>query len=384
LIFHSADGILGGSFGPQQRANCGTRADDGFISIMSIRHIAHAAASFGAVLLSGALLWTSACSAAGMRAFENVPLANVPAAISAGQDMDVLEAGYLDVTRPPYNADPSGATDASAAIQAAIYDGYQYNFAVYVPKGTYLLAQPIEMVQLYDYQGIGASNRKFANQLIGDTTGGNFPVLKAADGVLGGNVLVNIYFSGPQPETRHYNALIRGFVIDMGDNPDATALSLNGAQYCSIEDVVIRGEDFDIGVHNLPGSGGSTTNLKVIGGNTGILQANYRPTPSVHGLELLGQSQRGIHHTSTRGSLILAGFRIEGSGAGYVAINTPNTAGSSNPALNLVLVDGSIELSGGAQVALDSRESSLYLRDVYVRAPIISRNGNRPGSEHSR
>ena len=98
---------------------------------MSIRpERARPAASFSAVLLSAALLWTSACSAAGMRAFENVPLANVPAAITSGQDLEVLEAGYLDVTMPPYNADRSGGSDASAAIQAASYDGYQDNLAV--------------------------------------------------------------------------------------------------------------------------------------------------------------------------------------------------------------------------------------------------------------
>ncbi|MEM7025805.1 MAG: glycosyl hydrolase family 28-related protein, partial [Pseudomonadota bacterium] len=101
-------------------------------------------------MLIVALFWSVACSAAGMRAGENVPLSEVPSAIVSGQATDVLEAGYLDVTMPPYGADPSGSSDSSGAIQQAINDGYAYNFAVYVPQGTYLLEQPIEMVQLFN------------------------------------------------------------------------------------------------------------------------------------------------------------------------------------------------------------------------------------------
>ncbi|HSA83187.1 MAG TPA: glycosyl hydrolase family 28-related protein [Geminicoccaceae bacterium] len=319
--------------------------------------------------------------AAGMRGFQNVPLSKVPPQIVAGQG-GLLEVGYLDVTRAPYHADSSGQIDASAALQAAIDDGYAYNFAVYVPKGTYLLERPIKMVQRQNYNNLGGSNRKFANQLIGDTTDGDFPVLKARDGSLNGQILINIYFEGTNAPTRHYNSLIRGFIIDMGNNPTSTALSLNGAQYCSIEDIVIRGANFNVGIHNLPGSGGSTTNVEILGGNIGIQQSDYRPTPSVHSLALINQRKHAIHHTTTRGALILAGFRIQGRGLGYVAINTP-LGSRGQPSRNLVLVDGSIELSDGARVAIDSKENSLYLRNVYVKAPIISRNGKntRPVDE---
>jgi Pectate lyase superfamily protein len=124
----------------------------------------------------------------------------------------------------------------------------------------------------------------------------------------------------------------------------------------------------------LPGSGGSTTNVKIFGGNVGILQTDYRPTPSVHGLELIDQRKHAIHHTTTRGALILAGFKIQGRGLGYVAINTPLRS-AGQPSRNLVLVDGSIELADGARIAIDSKENSLYLRNIYVKAPIISRNG---------
>jgi PKD repeat protein len=329
----------------------------------------------GPIVAAALICWAVPSQAAGLRAFANVPLSAVPPAIVAGQGEALLEVGYIDVTRAPYSADPTGTTDAADAFQAAIDDGRNYNFAVYVPKGTYLLSHPIQIIQEFGYGGLGGSNSKFGNQLIGDTTGGNPPVLKAQDGAMGTQVFVDMHFEGGTiPEARFYVSMIRGFVLDMGQNPGTTALSLNGAQYTSIEDIEIRG-NFDVGIRNLPGSGGSTTNVRIVGGNTGIWQDNYRPTPSVHGLELIGQALRGIHHTNTRGSLILAGFKIEGSGAGYVGINTPNAGVTPGPRANLVLMDGSIDLSGGAQFAIDSRESSIYMRNVFVRAPTISRNG---------
>lgn len=45
----------------------------------------------------------------------------------------------LDVTESPYNADNTGATDASAAIQSAINDSAGNNHVVWLPEGTYRL-----------------------------------------------------------------------------------------------------------------------------------------------------------------------------------------------------------------------------------------------------
>jgi MYXO-CTERM domain-containing protein len=49
----------------------------------------------------------------------------------------------LDVTRPPYSADPTGGADATAAIQAAIDDaGAAGGGIVFLPAGTYRVAPP--------------------------------------------------------------------------------------------------------------------------------------------------------------------------------------------------------------------------------------------------
>jgi MYXO-CTERM domain-containing protein len=315
------------------------------------------------------LTWTARGDAAALRCYDNPKLSSVPASVQSGQGK-LLAAGYLDVTKAPYNADASGAKDAAGAIQQAIGDAYKYSFTVYVPKGTYLLGKPIVAKQLEGFGGCGMSNRKYINVVVGDTTGGTFPVLRAKDGAFAGKTMVTFMFDGPNGAPRHYGSIFRGFTLDMGNNPTATALSMPGAQLCSIEDIVIKG-NFNVGINSLPGSGGSTTGVTVLGGNVGIQQDAYRPTPSIHGLVLKNQKQYGIRLNGARGGLIVVGFAISGSGQAGVLI--PSADSSSHPSRNLVMVDGTFELSGPA---VKASENSMYLRNVYAKTATIVTNGS--------
>ena len=60
-----------------------------------------------------------------------------------GVNMSVpSRTSLIDVTQPPYNADNTGATDATAAIQAAI-NAAAPNQVVYIPDGLYLIASAL-------------------------------------------------------------------------------------------------------------------------------------------------------------------------------------------------------------------------------------------------
>lgn len=311
--------------------------------------------------------------AAGMRGYINFPIEKMPAAIRNGQGLKLLEAGYLDITKAPYSADPTGKTDAAAALQQAIDDAYEMSLVVYVPQGTYLLGKPIHAKQQYQYTNPytdvgGGSNRKHSPIVIGDTSGGTFPVLRAKDGAIGSAVFIKFSLVGTNsmPDARHYASLFRGFVIEMGDNPNATALSMSGAQLCSIEDVTIKGK-FNIGIHNLPGSGGSTTNVRVTGGNIGISQTQYRPTPSIQGLELVGQKKYGVQIGGVRNGVIIAGFKIKDSGEAGVSVGGGKT---------ITMADGSFELDAPAIVG-----GVVYLNNVYAKAAtIVQGDGSLKGS----
>ncbi len=52
-------------------------------------------------------------------------------------------AGYISVTSSPYNADPTGATDSTTAIQNAVNAGTSQAKGVWIPQGTYLVTSHI-------------------------------------------------------------------------------------------------------------------------------------------------------------------------------------------------------------------------------------------------
>ncbi|GLV53435.1 hypothetical protein KDH_02890 [Dictyobacter sp. S3.2.2.5] len=52
-------------------------------------------------------------------------------------------SGYISVTDAPYNADPTGAVDATSAIQNAVNDGSAQGKGVWIPQGTYLVTSHI-------------------------------------------------------------------------------------------------------------------------------------------------------------------------------------------------------------------------------------------------
>ena len=67
-------------------------------------------------------------------------------------DQPLAASGFLDVTRPPFSADPSGKTDATAAIQAAVLAARGVYLVVLLPKGsTFLVSKTIAVVQPFKY-----------------------------------------------------------------------------------------------------------------------------------------------------------------------------------------------------------------------------------------
>ena len=329
------------------------------------------------ILMLMLILVSYQSNALGLRAKDNVATSQYPADLRI-DNQPLLDLGYIDVTKPPYNADPTGQRDSRMAIQRAADDAYANNLVTFVPKGTYLLSGAIRSIQTTMNQAQGKSQRKFARTLIGDNSGGTAPVLKLMDQAADLPEKVFLYFAyegANFPAARHYASILRGFTIDMGDNPNATAVSMSAAQWSTIQDLEIIG-NFDAGISGLPGSGGSTTNIHVKGGKVGIRQDEYRPTPSVHGLTLEGQSQAGIELITTRGALVVVGFDIRGAGADYRAISLKNKGNANRPTGNLVLVDGQIELSDSAQFAIHGRAQDIYLRNCYIKAPVLIRNGD--------
>jgi hypothetical protein len=300
-----------------------------------------------------------------------------PADLRENLDEQPWRMGFLDVARAPFGAAGDGVTDDTQAIQRAIDEAYRFRFGVFFPSGTYLVSQTL----LCRKQN--TSQRNFGHSLIGDARGGR-AVIRLKDGSrLTDNVVLLFQFideAGKPSPMSNYSALLRDVDFDMGDNPTADAVSMPGAQLCAIEDVTIRGRAFHAGVHQMPGSGGSIVNLRVIGGRIGILQDEFRPNPSVTGLVLEGQSECGIKVSTARGPVVVTGFRIvspESPPPDYRAvILTSTSVWSGYPATgNLSMTDGTIEVRGAGGTAIENYAKDVVLKDVYVKAATIIRSG---------
>jgi hypothetical protein len=329
------------------------------------------------------LNFNSVCYAvAGMEVDFNVIITSNPtrfAALIPFKDIQPLSKGYIDVTKGPYFAKGDSITDDTQAINNAINDARDGNFAVFFPGDkVFFVSNQLKCVRTNNNP-----SRKYGIQMFGSTKGKK-PVIKLKDGsTVTGNTLIYYHavFNGAADASRHYMSHYRGIDINMGNNPAVNALSMEGAQYCSIEDVNIYGKSFNSGISSLPGSGGFTVNVSVDGGNYGIYQSAYRPNPTITGLTLTNQAISGIRLLNTRGPLVVTGFKIVSPAmplSSYNAIYTSCVGSApSNVQASLCLTDGSIEMLGSSSnPAIYNFDQSVTINNVFVKAATIISSGS--------
>ena len=63
------------------------------------------------------------------------------------EDQRLATLGYVDVTQKPFRADPTGRTDSTKAIQAAVVFARDHQMACFFPPGTYLLSDTLPCTQ---------------------------------------------------------------------------------------------------------------------------------------------------------------------------------------------------------------------------------------------
>ena len=290
---------------------------------------------------------------------------------------DPAAYGILDVTRPPYRADPTGERDSTAAIQQAVNDARDRRMVAWFPPGIYLVSDTIIASQETKTGVAQPLHRRddFPCMLWG-ARGRGRALIRLKDNAPGFGDPMNpkpvIYFISIKPDGEpdnpniSFNQMIVSLDVDLGKgNAGAIGVDHQGAQGSVTEDVHVYAEGAFAGFRGAVGSGGGVSHISVKGGRYGLYLAGLgrleryagsQPSPVVSYVDLEGQTELSIL-SDVRGPLTLVGASITGPG-----IRVASTRAEFNGALNLI--DSVIRLRSG-DIAIEANRP-VYLENVYI------------------
>ena len=297
-----------------------------------------------------------------------------------GASQSLAQWGLLDVTKPPFNADPTGQKDATQALQHAINYAREHYLETFFPTGTYKVSDTLSCAQALIMRTSDklVNDREGSCVLLGSRAGVNRPKIFLAPNSPGYDdpshpkhvvhLWARSYQGDPEAEQANisYNQMFVNIDIEVGmGNSGAIGIRHRAAQGSSVQESTIDVTYGFAGLDGAAGSGGSHADINVIGGQYGLYLLESQPAPSITGITLSGQTR----------SAILYGGRQTLSAVG-VKITVP--ANATGPAIKvkgrsanlgqISLVDSEIrfELPNITNTAIWT-DSSLYLNNVYVK-----------------
>ncbi|MCX8036786.1 MAG: glycoside hydrolase family 55 protein [Candidatus Sumerlaeia bacterium] len=307
--------------------------------------------------------------------------------------------GFVDVTQAPFRADPTGRTDSTRAIQEAITFARDHQMICFFPPGSYRVSDTLECVQQLYRRSNGRvfGGNRFPNVLMGSRAGTHRPRIVLAANAPGFDNPAKpkfvVYFwargylnpttadrvtDGLSPEAEQPNISMNQMLVNLDiiigeNNPGAIAIRHQAAEGSAIEDCTIDASFGLGGIQGGIGSGGSSTNVTVIGGRIGLDCTGYlsgtQPTPVITGFTFRSQTEAAIRSTS-RQTLVAAGLKIVAercAGPLIQVVSGPSTVHCGE----LTLVDSEIEFCAGTleqpERTVVSSGRGVYLHNVYVR-----------------
>jgi hypothetical protein len=271
-----------------------------------------------------------------------------------------LQLGWIDVTQPPYNVDPTGVQDAWPVIQAVLdsnvgNDGTGAGRILYFPDGEYLFSDALT--------GPTAESANGRMRIVGESREGTILRLKDnADGYTGlrGSVKPFIAFYNGSSTNNAFKNELTNLTVEIGSgNAGAIAVQFHSNNCGAIRNVTIRsldpagaGKD---GIRMIiPPNGMSyIMHVRVEGFDTGIRTGHYHAALAFEHIELVGQNEVGLLNTDKPISI-----------RALHSINTVPAVINDGPGSQVVIIDSLLQGGDGSGAAIENRNGFLFARNV--------------------
>lgn len=307
--------------------------------------------------------------------------------------------GLLDVTKPPYLADPTGQQDSTAAIQRAVNDARDHWLVCFFPEGTYLISDTIsceqQVAKLDRPRHVDGGTQHYwpvhrPIVLMGSTRGER-PALKLSKAARGFGdpdkpkvaiyIWAQTWFDAPGKEEPtwgveqpniSFDHVFKGIDIDVSGHAGAIGIRHSGSQGSSMQDITIRADGAYAGMSNCCGQGGGTYNVDVTGGRYGIVIEPSSRFPILTACQFQGQTDAAIRYAKGGSQVptLLVGCRISPAGNTAIDMTTERSyAGVS-------MVDCIVEVPRKGTLFRTGRGANIYLEDTVVRGVASIRTGD--------
>ncbi|NOY81421.1 MAG: hypothetical protein GXP31_10510 [Kiritimatiellaeota bacterium] len=318
----------------------------------------------------------------------------------------LAKLGLVDATAAPFNADPTGKRDATAALQRAIDFARDAQMVCFLPPGTYTVSDTLVMrhgIHMRSHRATFMNNSNMPCVLVGSRRGSRTPaqnrvriVLRARSTGFGDPKHPKYVIEHRQFDVRKFtvaknrrgggaslmNTVVADLDIVIGpENSGAVGMHIRSCEGSAVQNVTVDARNGLAGIAGGTGNGGSWTNVTVIGGRIGLDVRGWTPpTPTMEGITLLNQTEAAIM-VSCRGTLTAVGVRIVSDVSGPAIMVRGNKWAPFDSGLNLVDSEIVFQKPGatpGRRTAI-STDRSVVLSNVYVHGADEVVAGSLPG-----
>jgi hypothetical protein len=303
---------------------------------------------------------------------------------------ELLKMGLLDVTKSPFNADPSGKIDSTKALQDALNESRNRQLVCFFPLGTYLISDTLSCEQRVEKRSEPAyydnqrqtywdkSSDRF--YIMGSTKDGKRPVIKLFAEAKGFDnpdkpkVAMKIWAQtrndfpgkdepkwGWEEPGISFNHILRGIDFDISGHPGAIGLRHSGSQGCLLMESKVYAEGAFAGFNNTPGQGGGTYNIEVQGGRYGLYADPHIRYPMLASCIFKGQTVAPVFYKSSSSPMVLVGCVLESNGNAVIDLTqTVQFAGIS-------MIDCIITLNRGGSIVSHTSQQNIFMENVFVK-----------------